>query len=59
MSLIPEQVAVTRVIMAAWRCDACEVQGRSLADAAVTCWNCGGAVTITAMPSVPVDQASS
>jgi hypothetical protein len=55
MSLVsgPE---VTHVVVAAWHCDACEVQGRSLADAAVECWNCGGPVTVTARPSVPIAE---
>ncbi len=45
---------VTHVVVAAWHCDACDVQGRSLADASVECWNCGGPVTVTARPSVPI-----
>jgi hypothetical protein len=55
MSLVsgPE---LTHVVVAAWHCDPCEVQGRSLVDEAVECWNCGGPVTVTARPSVPIAE---
>lgn len=53
MGPFPELSAGRYVVMAAWRCIACDVQGRSLADTEVTCWNCGGQVTVTAKPSIP------
>ena len=40
--------------MAAWECDACDVQGRS-ADAEPRCWNCEGPVLVTARPTVRSD----
>jgi hypothetical protein len=46
----------THVVVAAWYCDTCDVQGRSLVDAGVECWNCEGDVTITAQPSVPIGE---
>ena len=47
---------VTHVVLAAWHCDRCDVQGRSLVTSGVECWNCGGAVTVTARPSVPIED---
>jgi hypothetical protein len=38
-------------IVVAWSCTACEVEGQDVADNP-TCWNCGGAVTVTARPTV-------
>jgi hypothetical protein len=48
--------AATHVVVAAWHCEPCEVQGRSVAHTSVECWNCGGPVTITAQPSLPVTE---
>jgi hypothetical protein len=47
---------VTHVVVAAWHCEPCEVQGRSVVHTGVECWNCGGSVTVTARPSVPVAE---
>ena len=44
------------VVMAAWRCDTCDVAGRSPAESEVTCWNCNGQVVVTAQPSIRVDD---
>ncbi len=41
-------------VVAHWFCDECEVEGRD-AVTEPTCWNCGGAVTVTARPAVPSD----
>lgn len=38
-------------IVVYWSCSRCEVEGRD-PDGEPTCWNCGGAVTITARPTV-------
>ena len=40
------------VIMAAWYCDPCEVQGRSVVADGVACWNCSGPVAVTARPAI-------
>jgi hypothetical protein len=43
------------MVLTAWHCNACDVQGRSeQADAA--CWNCGGQVVVTARPAIRVDD---
>jgi hypothetical protein len=55
MSLVSDP-DVTHVVVAAWHCEPCEVQGRSVVDAGVECWNCGGSVTVTARPSLPVAE---
>jgi hypothetical protein len=47
----PVPATATHVVVAAWQCDPCEVQGRSFPDVDVQCWNCGGPVTVTAPPS--------
>ncbi|MEV4417212.1 hypothetical protein [Catellatospora sp. NPDC049609] len=44
------------VIATAWECPSCDVQGRSLDDAEAACWNCDGQVTVTARPSVRLEQ---
>jgi hypothetical protein len=44
------------VILAAWHCDPCDVQGRSLVSDGVACWNCGGEVTVTARPAIPAED---
>ncbi len=56
MSPVSDPAEVTHVVVAAWHCDPCEVQGRTLVDTSVECWNCGGPVTVTAQPSIPVDE---
>jgi hypothetical protein len=38
-------------VVAHWFCGLCEVEGRD-AGAEPSCWNCGGAVTVTARPSL-------
>ncbi|HEY2206131.1 MAG TPA: hypothetical protein VGH99_16780 [Pseudonocardia sp.] len=45
-------------VMAHWSCQPCEVEGRD-ATLSPECWNCGGAVTITARPTVPVGMTGS
>lgn len=47
------------VFMAAWFCNACEVAGRSLAEAdtVVACWNCDGQVTVTARPAIRLGRS--
>ena len=54
MSRASDRDDPTHVVVAAWHCDACQVQGRSPVEAGVECWNCGGPVTITAQPSIPI-----
>jgi len=44
---------MSSVVLAHWWCAPCEVEGRDVA-AEPTCWNCGGEVTVTARPTVPV-----
>ncbi|NMH99974.1 hypothetical protein [Pseudonocardia acidicola] len=39
-------------ITAYWFCTPCEVEGRD-PEHDLSCWNCGGAVTVTARPVVP------
>jgi hypothetical protein len=56
MSPVPEPPAGPYVVVAAWHCSACDVQGRSFADAEVACWNCNGQVTVTARPSMRIDD---
>lgn len=50
------EIAEPFVILAAWHCDPCDVQGRSVVDDGVACWNCGGSVTVTARPAIPVEE---
>lgn len=38
-------------VVAHWFCGLCEVEGRD-AVKEPSCWNCGGAVTVTARPSL-------
>ena len=52
MTSVAEPSAGPYVVVAAWHCSACDVQGRSSTDAEVVCWNCDGQVTITARPSM-------
>jgi len=56
MSPVSDPAEVTHVVVAAWHCDPCEVQGRSLVTDRVECWNCGGPVTVTAQPAIPIDE---
>lgn len=44
------------VIVAAWHCNACDVQGRSPADTELACWNCNGQVIVTARPSLRLGE---
>lgn len=44
------------IVMVAWHCDNCDVQGRTPADAKLACWNCDGQVTVTARPSLRLDE---
>jgi hypothetical protein len=48
-------VAVHVQVVAHWFCGECEVEGRDSATEPM-CWNCGGAVTVTARPTVPLDR---
>ncbi|MGH8867869.1 MAG: hypothetical protein ACRDYU_07720 [Actinomycetes bacterium] len=43
---------MTPEIFSAWTCPECDVEGRSPAGDAVTCWNCDGPVVVTARPVV-------
>jgi len=45
-------VIVKMQVLAHWFCGACDVEGRDT-DSEPSCWNCGGAVTVTARPTVP------
>jgi hypothetical protein len=56
MSPVLEPTAGPYVVVAAWYCDECDVQGRSLADAEVACWNCDGQVTVTARPALRIED---
>jgi hypothetical protein len=56
MTPVKEPITGPYVVMAAWYCKACDVAGRSLADAEVSCWNCDGQVVVTARPSVPIEN---
>lgn len=40
------------IIVTSWTCKPCDVAGRDVGEN-VTCWNCGGEVTITAKPTIP------
>jgi hypothetical protein len=44
------------IVVAAWHCNACDVQGRSPTDTELTCWNCEGHVTVTARPSLRLEE---
>jgi len=39
-------------IVAAWTCEECEVEGRSVEHERPRCWNCGGPVVVTARPVI-------
>lgn len=52
MTPVPEPPTGPYVVLSAWYCRTCDVQGRSLPDAEVACWNCEGQVTVTARPSI-------
>ncbi|MCH6169926.1 hypothetical protein [Pseudonocardia alaniniphila] len=41
---------MTARIVAHWHCGSCDVAGRD-PESEPSCWNCGGAVTVTARPS--------
>jgi len=56
MSPAEEPDTGTYVVMTAWHCSACDVQGRTEAVEA-TCWNCDGQVTVTARPALRVHDA--
>ncbi len=55
MSQVSEPSADPFVVFVAWHCALCDVQGRS-PDTALECWNCGGEVTVTARPTVRIDD---
>jgi DnaJ-class molecular chaperone len=44
------------VVMTAWHCSTCDVQGQTVAGAEVACWHCDGEVTVTARPSLRIDD---
>jgi len=46
------------VVLTAWHCAPCEVQGRS-PEGEAACWNCGGPVTVTARPVLRLDESDS
>jgi len=56
MGQVTEAPVGPYVVATAWQCSTCEVEGRHLEPTEVTCWNCGGQVTVTARPSVRVDD---
>lgn len=56
MNSLADPTAGSYMVVAAWECGPCDVQGRSLDDSEVTCWNCGGQVTVTARPSILVEE---
>ncbi len=56
MTAVGESPTGPYVVVAAWQCSACDVEGRSLADLEVTCWNCNGQVTVTARPSLRIED---
>jgi hypothetical protein len=56
MSQLPELTVGAYVVVTAWQCHTCDVAGRSLDEAEVSCWNCGGAVTITARPAIRTEE---
>jgi hypothetical protein len=51
------QEAEPYVVVTAWLCQACEVEGRHLEDTEASCWNCGGQVTITARPTIRLEES--
>ena len=53
----PASTDAAYLVLAAWHCEACDVQGRSPADVAPTCWNCGGPVVVTARPVLRLDES--
>ena len=55
--VVREEAAVSMQVMAHWLCNACDVEGRD-PDAEPSCWNCGGAVIVTARPTVKRDITS-
>jgi hypothetical protein len=56
MGQVTEAPVGPYVVATAWQCSSCEVEGRHLDQTEVTCWNCGGQVTVTARPSIRVDD---
>jgi DNA-directed RNA polymerase subunit RPC12/RpoP len=56
MSPGPDSIMGVYVVMTAWECNTCDVQGRSTDDAEVACWNCDGQVIVTARPAVRTDD---
>lgn len=40
-------------VVAHWLCRPCEVEGRD-EHPEPECWNCGGAVVVTARPTIPI-----
>ena len=56
MKRVPESTTIRYVVVAAWHCSTCDVKGRSPTDTEVRCWNCDGPVTITAHPSIPIEE---
>ncbi|MEV4416328.1 hypothetical protein [Catellatospora sp. NPDC049609] len=42
------------MITAVWECRLCDVQGRSLHDSEIVCWNCDGPVIVTARPAINI-----
>ncbi|WP_173074155.1 hypothetical protein [Phytohabitans rumicis] len=56
MSLVQEPAPGPYVVATAWHCSACDVQGRTLEAGEATCWNCDGQVTVTARPSLKIDD---
>ena len=56
MSPGPDPDAGPYTVVAAWECSTCDVQGRSMNDTEVACWNCNGQVTVTARPSIHVND---
>lgn len=57
MTPAPESPNDAYVVVTAWHCHACDVQGRSPADAELACWNCAGQVIVTARPVLRLDEA--
>lgn len=55
MTPVPEPADQLYMVLTAWHCGTCDVQGRSPADE-VACWNCAGPVTVTARPVLQPDD---
>lgn len=45
-------------VVVSWFCRACEVEGQD-PESEPSCWNCGGAVTVTARPAVSIERWAS